>query len=148
MNPALGRVVLIAVPNCQGRVSPVFDVAARLVLIRLKGEGEVERKEIVLFEKQPEGMLHSLQECGVKLVICGAISRELQMKLEKAGIRVVPQICGELETVITAFRRGTLGQREFTMPGCCGRQWGAGRWRGRCRRGPHGKARGNYAAWT
>lgn len=40
--------MLIAVPNCQGRVSPVFDVAARLMLVRLRGEAEVERKEVVL----------------------------------------------------------------------------------------------------
>ena len=138
--------MLIAIPNCQGRVSPVFDVAARLVLVRLKGEAEVDRREIVLFERQPEGMLHSLRELGVELVVCGAISQGLLAALEKAGIRVVPQVCGELEAVITAFRRGTLGQREFAMPGCCGRRWEAGRRGARCRRGPNSHARENRAA--
>jgi predicted Fe-Mo cluster-binding NifX family protein len=138
--------VLIAVPNCQGRVSPVFDVAARLVLVRLKGEAELERKEVVLFEKQPDGIVRGLAELGIQVLICGAISQGLQLALEQAGIRVLPQVCGDLEAVITAFRGGTLRRREFAMPGCCGRRWEAGRRGARCRRGRDGKVRENRAA--
>ena len=126
--------MLIAVPNCQGRVSPVFDVAARLTLVRLAGEAELERKEAVLFEKQPDGIVRSLGELGIQVLICGAISQGLQVALEQVGIRVVAQICGELDSVIGAYRRGTLGQPEFAMPGCCGRYWEAGRRVGRCRK--------------
>jgi predicted Fe-Mo cluster-binding NifX family protein len=115
--------MLIAVPNCQGRVSPVFDVAARLMVVRLKGNAELERKEVVLYEKQAEGIVRSLRELGINILICGAISQALQVALEHAGIRVVPQICGGLECVINAFRSGTLTQPEFVMPGCCGRRW-------------------------
>jgi len=110
--------VLIAVPNCQGRVSPVFDVAARLVLVRLKGEAEVERKEIVLFEKQPDGIVRSLGGLGIRVLICGAISQGLRTALEQAGIRVMPQICGGLDSVIAAFRNRRLERPEFAMPGC------------------------------
>ena len=138
--------MLIAVPNCQGRVSPVFDVAARLVVVRLKGEAELERKDVVLFEKQPDGIVRSLGELGIQVLICGAISQGLQLALEQVGIRVVPQICGELESVITAFCGGTLGQPEFVMPGCCGRRWESGRRGGRCRRGSDSKARENPTA--
>ena len=134
--------MLIAVPNCQGRVSPVFDVAARLVLVRLKGEAELDRKDVVLFERQPDGIVRSLGELGIQVLICGAISLGLQVALEQAGIRVVSRICGELESVITAFRGGTLGQPEFVMPGCCGRR------AGRCRRGLNAKARENRTAFA
>ena len=127
--------MLIAVPNCQGRVSPVFDVAARLVLVRLKGEAELERKDVVLFEKQPDGIVRSLGELGIQVLICGAISQGLQLALEQVGIRVLPQICGALDSVIAAYRRGTLGQPAFAMPGCCGRRWQAGRRGARCRKG-------------
>jgi predicted Fe-Mo cluster-binding NifX family protein len=138
--------VLIAIPNCQGRVSPVFDVAARLVLVRLKGETEMEHKDVVLFEKQPDGIVRSLGELGIEVLICGAISQGLQLALEQAGIRVVPRICGELDPVITAFRGGKLQQPEFAMPGCCGRRWESGRRRGRCRKGSDSKPRENRAA--
>lgn len=117
--------MLIAVPNCQSRVSPVFDVAARLVVVRLKGEAELERREVVLFENQPEGMVRSLRELGVELLICGGISQWLEVALERVGIRVLAQICGEVETVVAAYRTGRLNSPEFIMPGCCGRRWGA-----------------------
>jgi predicted Fe-Mo cluster-binding NifX family protein len=126
--------VIIAVPNCQGRVSPVFDVAAQLVLVRLKGEAELERKDVVLFERQPDGIVRSLGELGIQVLICGAISQGLQLALERVGIRVLPQICGGLDSVIAAYRRGTLGQPEFAMPGCCGRRWKTERRGGRCRK--------------
>jgi predicted Fe-Mo cluster-binding NifX family protein len=129
--------VLIAVPNCQGRVSPVFDVAARLVVVRLRGQVEVERKEVVLFEKQAEGIARTLRELGITLVICGAISQGLRIVLEHAGIRVVAHICGRLDCVIAAFRDGSLAQREFQMPGCCGRRWAAQRRGDRRRKGPN-----------
>jgi predicted Fe-Mo cluster-binding NifX family protein len=127
--------VLIAVPNCQGRVSPVFDVAARLLVVRLKGQAEVERWEVVLHDKQSEGIVRTLRELGVRVVICGAISLGMQAAVEHAGIRVVSQICGGLHCVINAFRSGTLAQPEFLMPGCCGRRWRALRRRARGRNG-------------
>lgn len=122
--------MLIAVPNCQGRVSPVFDVAARLTVVRLAGEAELERKEAVLFEKQPDGIVRSLVKIGVEVLVCGAISRELQMTLELAGIKVVPHICGEVGSVLAAYRAGKLQGGQFVMPGCCRRRK-AGR-RGAC----------------
>jgi predicted Fe-Mo cluster-binding NifX family protein len=66
--------VLIAVPICQGRVSPVFDVATRLLVVRLKGGVEVERREVALFEDQPAGIVRTLEELGVGTLVCGAIS--------------------------------------------------------------------------
>lgn len=129
--------MLIALPNCQGRVSPVFDVAARLVLVRLRGEAEVERKEVVLFERQPDGIVRSLREAGIKVLICGAISQELLASLEGGGIRVVPQVCGGLESVISAFCRGTLREPQFAMPGCYNGLWRSGRRGGGCRKRLH-----------
>ena len=126
--------MLIAVPNCQGRVSPVFDVAARLLLVRLKGEAELERKEIVLLEKRTDGMVRDLKELGIKVLICGGISQALQVALEHLGIHVMSQVCGEVEAVITAYRTGTLNNRDFLMPGCCGRRWGAPDGKPRCKR--------------
>lgn len=117
----IGGGVLIAVPNCQGRVSPVFDVAARLLLVRFDGPVELERKDVVMFETEPAPIVRDLRELGVELLICGGISHWLQRALEQAGIEVLTHICGELEPVLAAYRTGRLNRREFTMPGC-GRQ--------------------------
>jgi predicted Fe-Mo cluster-binding NifX family protein len=126
--------VLIAVPNCQGRVSPVFDVATRLLLVRLKGEADLERREVVLFEKQPDQIVRCLVEMGVDVLVCGAISRELQMTLESAGIKVLPHICGEVGSVLAAYRAGKLQGGQFVMPGCCRRRRGGRRGACGCQR--------------
>ncbi len=127
--------MLIAVPNCQGRVSPVFDVATRLVLVHLKGEAELERRDVVLFEKEPELIVRSLGELGVEVLICGAISQGLQAALELVGIRVLAQVCGDIEAVVAAYRTKRLNRQEFAMPGCWRRPWQPLRRGARCRRG-------------
>ncbi len=115
--------MLIAVPICQGRVSPVFDVATRLLLVRLEGRAEVERREVALFEDQPAAIVRTLRELGVGMLVCGAISQFLERLVRVAGVRVVPRICGEIEAVIGACRDGKLDAPELQMPGCCGRRW-------------------------
>lgn len=114
--------MIIAVPNCHGRVSPVFDVAARLLLVDFRDGTESKRREVVLFERTPAGLLRNLRELRVKTLICGAISLGLQEALQEAGIRVVAEICGEIESVLAAYKAGRLKSSEFIMPGCCGRQ--------------------------
>jgi len=116
--------MLIAVPNCQGRVSPVFDVAARLLVVRLKGGAELDRWEVALFEKQPGEIVRSLRELGINVLICGGISQGLRVALEHVGIRVLAQVCGGTEAVIAAYRDGRLNSPEFIMPGCRGRRRG------------------------
>jgi len=115
--------MIIAVPNCQGRVSPVFDVAARLLLVDDRNGAESKRREVVLFERTREGMMRNLRELKIEVLICGAISLGLQQSLEQMGIRVVAGICGEIESVLAAYREERLNSSEFIMPGCCGRRW-------------------------
>ena len=110
--------VLIAIPHFQGRVSPVFDVASRLTVVRVKGRLELERREVTLFEAQPDRITRSLVELGVDVLICGAISQMLKRMLHRAGVRVVAQVCGEVEAVLQAFLSRTLDAPEFGLPGC------------------------------
>ena len=110
--------VLIAIPHFQGRVSPVFDVASRLTVVRVKGRVELERREVTLFEAQPDRITRSLVELDVDVLICGAISQMLERMLHRAGVRVVAQVCGEVEAVLQAFLDRTLDAPEFSLPGC------------------------------
>ncbi|HYG36067.1 MAG TPA: NifB/NifX family molybdenum-iron cluster-binding protein [Clostridia bacterium] len=109
----------IVIPICQGRISPVFDVASRFLLVKLGNQAQIERREVVLVETAPEGSVASLSELKANLVICGAISEDLQRKLEEAGITVLSHLCGEVESVLQAYLAGTLQRPEFSMPGCC-----------------------------
>ncbi len=119
----------VAVPDWQGRVSPVFDVAEQVVVVDLDGHGEAGPCRESLGSAAPHERARRLSQLGVNLLVCGAISWPLEALLTAQGIRVIPLICGEVAEVLQALRSGTLRDEQFAMPGC-GRQ----RRYGRCRR--------------
>lgn len=109
----------VAVPDWQGRVSPVFDVAEHVVLVDLDdNEGGSHHMES-LGSTAPHQRAQRLSGLGVDVLVCGAISWPLEALLTAKGIRVIPLICGEVAEVVRAFRNGALKDEQFAMPGCC-----------------------------
>jgi len=121
----------VAVPDWEGRVSPVFDVAKQVLLVDLGHPDNGNRRWETLGTALPHERARRLAELGVQVLVCGAISWPLEALLAAAGIRVVPLICGEVEEVVRAFRDGTLENERFMMPGCCGKRQQARRRRHR-----------------
>jgi predicted Fe-Mo cluster-binding NifX family protein len=115
--------MVIAIPNCQGRVSPVFDTAARLLVVRRRQGRVVDRKEIQLGLLPADALARSLTELQINVLLCAAISESLLRVLKGCGIRVVPHLCGEVEAIVQAFCGGHLRRSEFRMPGCWGRHF-------------------------
>jgi predicted Fe-Mo cluster-binding NifX family protein len=115
----------IAIPHWQGRIAPVFDVAGHLLLADLEGGRVAHRQEKALIRHEPTARVSELVACGVELLICGAISARLQLRIAQAGIRVVAFLCGTVDEVLSACLNGTLSDSRLAMPGC--RRW---RWRG------------------
>ena len=110
----------VAVPDWQGRVSPVFDVAEQVMLVDLDDHNEDgNRHRESLGSTAPHQRARRLTELGVDVLVCGAISWPLEALLAASGIRVIPLICGEVEEVVRAFQDGTLRDEQFAMPGCC-----------------------------
>ena len=109
----------IAIPVWNEKVSPVFDTAARVLVLQYKGSQEVSRTETFLEGQDLYSRCHRLKALEVDILICGAISKCYYMMLCKsAGIRVIPWISGSLEEVLEAFLAGTLMDTKFLMPGC------------------------------
>lgn len=108
----------VAIPIWQQRVSPVLDAAARLLVVRQRRGRPAERREVTLGVLTPEALARSLAELGVRVLLCGAVSEGLRRAIEAHGIRVVSDLCGEVEAVLRAFAEGTLRREEFQMPGC------------------------------
>jgi predicted Fe-Mo cluster-binding NifX family protein len=110
--------VLIAIPNCQGRVSPVFDTACRLLVVRWERGREVKCKEFLLGVLEAEALARSVTELRVDVLLCAAISAPLQLALERDGVRVEDHLCGEVEALLAAYCAGSWRHPEFKMPGC------------------------------
>jgi predicted Fe-Mo cluster-binding NifX family protein len=121
--------MMIAIPHWQNRVSPVFDASSHLSLITVKGGKETERKQLVLSSYDFWLRAKTLSQCGVRIVICGAISHSLETVLLSAGIQVIGFVCGPVADVTPAFLYGQLDDAGFRMPGC-GRRFQASRFQG------------------
>lgn len=123
----------IAIPNWQGRISPVFDVARDLLLVDARNGEEISRREVAVQTSNLTARAKRVAELGPDLLICGAVSWPLEVMLNSAGVKVIQQVCGPVEEVLRAFLSGQLTERAFLMPGCCGRrrQFGGRRRRGR-----------------
>lgn len=131
--------MMIALPEWNGRISPVFDTAGRLIIVRIEGGAETGRESLAIFEEQSGPRAMRLAQLGVSTLICGAVSNGMARAVEAAGIAIIPWVAGDIDEVIAAFIAGTLDIPAFRMPGC-----GGGRMRrGRC--GPGGRGRGGGA---
>jgi predicted Fe-Mo cluster-binding NifX family protein len=121
----------VGMPIWDGRISPVLDVAGRLLLVSTEDSAEVARREANLEQAPLAARVKRIRELGVDVLICGALSWPLEAMLVSAGVRVIPQMCGSVEDVLRAFLSGQLTDEAFRMPGCCGRRWRRrGGWRG------------------
>lgn len=119
----------IAIPIWIGRVSPVFDVAERLLIVDIKNKKECSRFETKINEESFPAKSIRLKELDIDILICGAISMSLFYMIANVDIHVIPWISGGAEDVLKAFLDDKLFQ--FLMPGS-ERYWGKG----------HGRRRG------
>jgi predicted Fe-Mo cluster-binding NifX family protein len=108
----------VALAVWRGCLSTTLDFASNLLVVDMDGQKEAARKQVRLDGSSPQATALTLEEQGVGVVICGAISRSLACSLEMRGIRVVPFVSGSVDEVISAFARGTLDDGRFLMAGC------------------------------
>lgn len=111
-------VMRIVIPQWQGRVSPVFDVAGNLLLIDIENGQEIRREERRFLGTDPSTRVTEFLSFGAGILICGAISAPLQSGLNAAGVQVIGFACGTVDDVLAAYLNGRLRSRAFVMPGC------------------------------
>lgn len=98
----------------------MLDVAQRLLVLETDGQNEIGRQELALSSTQLTARVRDIQNAGVDVLICGAVSQPLEAALLAAGVRVVSRICGPIEDVLRAFMADGLADATYLMPGCCG----------------------------
>jgi predicted Fe-Mo cluster-binding NifX family protein len=104
----------VALPIWQGRISPVFDVAKRLRIVETdNGSITSQVDHEICADNRPQ----ELADLGVKVLICGAITRALEVALWTEGIEVISKVRGPVDVVVDSYLRGRLNQRRFAIPG-------------------------------
>jgi predicted Fe-Mo cluster-binding NifX family protein len=112
----------IAVAHWQNRISPVFDVSGGIYLIDIEDGKEVKRESRILTIRDPLSRAREVSALGVGVLICGAVSSAYEEALIGAGIKVMGFICGDVDTIVSAFLCGQLSNGCFFMPGCYNNQ--------------------------
>jgi len=107
----------IAIPTWENRVSPVFDTARHLLIVDVRDNAEVARKQQVLRPMPQRERIELLNRLGINYLICGAITRQLCDGLQNSGVRIIPYVCGDVETILKNFLSGQNIESKFAMPG-------------------------------
>ena len=100
----------IAIPVFKSRISPVFDSCARLLLVDLDQNQEIDRKEIFCEDLSEIERLKMMKNSGVSTIICGGISDSFYKLISSAQISVIIGIAGDVDQVLTAFQCNRLGE--------------------------------------
>jgi len=107
----------IAVSIWVDKVSPVLDTAAKLLII----EGENQKKtscfEVYLLEQDIPQRSSFIRGLDLDVLICGAVSRQLEGMLQASDIKIISGISGLAEDVLEAYFQGALLNSDFLMPG-------------------------------
>lgn len=114
------RAIVLAIPDHNGRVAPLFDVASRFLITNSKSPDEKSYLEAASYSGLSK--IDRLRETGVNVVICSAINMIYARALQSRGIDLVPGVIGEVDEIIDAFLNGRLNIDKFAMPGCAWRR--------------------------
>jgi predicted Fe-Mo cluster-binding NifX family protein len=114
------RNMKIIIPCWQGRVSPLFDAAGTVLLIEVENGRELSRMIRPLEGTDPLQRVRQTVSVGADLLICGAISGQLECLLRSTGLQVVSNICGAIDDVLSAYADGSLFDTPFLLPGAHG----------------------------
>jgi len=115
--------VLITVWN--GRVSPVFDVAKDALLVEIEEKKVLSQKTVTLGSGCNMDKVSVLLKERIDVLVCGAVSRRVEVDLMEKGVFVYSFISGETGEIINALLENRLSAMNFAMPGCrLGRKMG------------------------
>lgn len=110
----------IIIPYWQGKVSPLFDAACTMLLVDMDKDRELGRTLTSLKCADPLQRVRQTMGFGADILICGAISGQLECMLQSTGLRIISNICGSVDDVLIAFAKNSLCTVPFLMPGCHG----------------------------
>jgi predicted Fe-Mo cluster-binding NifX family protein len=109
--------IRIAIPEWNGRVSPVFDAAEHIRVLDFVRRREVARHCVDLARYNPDLRAAQLAQLGVNVLVCGAISHSLHRGMNAFGIRVIDGLCGETDAVLRALLSNGRIPAPLRLPG-------------------------------
>lgn len=104
----------IAIPVWNDHVSPIFDVSRQIRIYDVEN-GSVRQTSVA---DMPAGHhAGALREHGIELLICAAVSSQLESLMWVSGIDVVSDVCGPADAIARAFAAGDTTLGRYRSPG-------------------------------
>ena len=106
----------IALTVWGNRISPVFDSAQTLLIVRIENNKVIEKS----YESISADRLYfsnKLRELGISVLICGAISKVATDTLASSKIKLIPFITGNSAQVIELYLSDEPVSLSYFMPG-------------------------------
>jgi len=110
----------LAIPVHNDRISPLFDVARRFVIVDTEVPGN--KFYLITSVRSDISIIEKLKESEISLVICSAISRKFALMLDFMGIELMPGVAGFADEIIEAYLSNRLYIDQYAMPGCSWRK--------------------------
>jgi len=126
--------MIIALSVWNERIAPVFDVAMELLLIEIHDSKIVKKNLEVVSSLSMLEKTKRLQQLGINVLICGAVSEQLKSFLDMYEINVTSFISGNVEKIIELWVIGKFDEADFAMPGCGKQKGSKNKQRLHCRR--------------
>ncbi|MCP4131439.1 MAG: hypothetical protein GY754_10700 [bacterium] len=111
------KIEKIAIPVFNNRISPLFDVAGEFRIIEDHSGNVNEGYSIDTSELREHSIVTRLEQEGVKVIICGAVSRCVANFILLKNIDLVPGVIGAVDDVLRAYLDNDLEGARFVMPG-------------------------------
>jgi predicted Fe-Mo cluster-binding NifX family protein len=108
----------IAVSIWENKVSPVLDMATKLLIVEQGVQKEESHFEVYLIKQEISQRCSFIRALEIDVLICGAVSRQFSRMLKASGINIISGISGPVKDVLKAYFHGNLLQPKFLMPGC------------------------------
>lgn len=107
----------IAMPVWENQVSTVLDFSETLLIVDIE-ERIIKNEAHFDWSLCNDTLKLSLmQEEGVKVLLCGAVSKPMQIMLENSGINLISGLRGHKDVILAAYLDGTLHEDSFRLPG-------------------------------
>ncbi|MFZ0131046.1 MAG: NifB/NifX family molybdenum-iron cluster-binding protein [Desulfobacterales bacterium] len=106
-----------AIPVFWDRVSPVLDACTQLIIIETDRKRQIVRRTVPVKGNSIYERTREIKKLKIEVIICGAVSDAFFNLLKTSHIHLVCGISGDVEEVTEAYRRGTLTNMRFRMPG-------------------------------
>ena len=107
----------IALTVWEDRISPVFDVANRLLLADIKQGRMVKTSLMEINPGSLPQLVEIFKRMGISVLICGAISEIPANIISDGGIQLIPFISGKTDHILDAYIIGKPIMPAFAMPG-------------------------------